>query len=389
MRISGLIAITLFLIPTFAYAALININTADSALLDTLPGIGPSKAAAIIDYRNVHGLFARIEDIQNVNGIGSGVTYTNIAPLITVGDAVPAATSTPITASSTPSISSGGAASPYVPPPSAITVEITANTNAIVNAPFSLSGMVKIKGGSNDPSARVMWGFGDGSSTEGAIVEKTYRYPGTYLVTATAIDGPTTARDEMVITVASAQVRIADVSSSGITIANDSNERLDLSDWWISTDGVSFHIPRGTMLLSESSVMFPHAITHLLMTRNVALSYPDNTVAARYTPEVPIILQPSAATSSSPVVQTVEHPFGYDEASSDVTKTINTPVRETTAIAAPTATNQFAAVGAAVPNLAESPAGPTNSATPAILRSPWTLGFIGVALLSAGAFIFL
>lgn len=49
---------------------LININTAGVAELDTLPYIGPSKAAAIVAYRQAHGAFARVEDLLNVSGIG-------------------------------------------------------------------------------------------------------------------------------------------------------------------------------------------------------------------------------------------------------------------------------------------------------------------------------
>lgn len=50
----------------------VNINTATAEQLDALPGIGPSKAQAIIDYRNEHGRFNSIEDIQNVKGIKEG-----------------------------------------------------------------------------------------------------------------------------------------------------------------------------------------------------------------------------------------------------------------------------------------------------------------------------
>jgi len=48
----------------------ININTADAATLDQLPGIGPSLAARIIQYRQENGPFASVEDLVNVPGIG-------------------------------------------------------------------------------------------------------------------------------------------------------------------------------------------------------------------------------------------------------------------------------------------------------------------------------
>lgn len=63
---------------------LIDINTATLAELQSLPGIGPTTAQNIINYRNQHGPFAAIEDIMNVPGIGVN-TFDQIQELITVG----------------------------------------------------------------------------------------------------------------------------------------------------------------------------------------------------------------------------------------------------------------------------------------------------------------
>ena len=63
---------------------LIDINTADLDTLSTLPGIGPTLAQKIIDYRETYGPFYYIEDIMNVEGI-SDTTFENIKDLITTG----------------------------------------------------------------------------------------------------------------------------------------------------------------------------------------------------------------------------------------------------------------------------------------------------------------
>ena len=49
---------------------LVNVNTATAEELETLTGIGPSLAQAIIDYRAEHGAFETAEDLLNVKGIG-------------------------------------------------------------------------------------------------------------------------------------------------------------------------------------------------------------------------------------------------------------------------------------------------------------------------------
>lgn len=64
-------------------ASLININTASAKDLENLPGIGPAKAQAIVEFRTKQGPFSKKEDIKKVSGIGD-VTYSKIESLITV-----------------------------------------------------------------------------------------------------------------------------------------------------------------------------------------------------------------------------------------------------------------------------------------------------------------
>lgn len=64
-------------------SGLINLNTASQAELETLPGIGPVTAQKIIQYRQEHGPFQKIEDILDVPGIGEK-TFEAIKDLITV-----------------------------------------------------------------------------------------------------------------------------------------------------------------------------------------------------------------------------------------------------------------------------------------------------------------
>ncbi|WIE80472.1 ComEA family DNA-binding protein [Curtobacterium sp. MCSS17_016] len=51
-------------------SAVVDLNTADQAVLETLPGIGPGLAGRIIAWRDEHGRFTTVEDLLDVSGIG-------------------------------------------------------------------------------------------------------------------------------------------------------------------------------------------------------------------------------------------------------------------------------------------------------------------------------
>ena len=81
--------IALLLAALLAYAgtalAVVNVNSASQKQLEELPGIGPAKAKAIIDYRMKNGPFKSVEDVKKVDGIGDA-TYDQIkGDLVTKG----------------------------------------------------------------------------------------------------------------------------------------------------------------------------------------------------------------------------------------------------------------------------------------------------------------
>ena len=61
----------------------VNLNTATTNELQTLPGIGKSTATRILEYRQKNGGFRKIEDLMNVKGIGEK-SFLKLKPLITL-----------------------------------------------------------------------------------------------------------------------------------------------------------------------------------------------------------------------------------------------------------------------------------------------------------------
>ena len=65
-------------------AAMVNLNTASAAELETLPGVGARVAARIVEYREKKGPFKKVEELMNVQGIGEK-SFLKLRAQLTVG----------------------------------------------------------------------------------------------------------------------------------------------------------------------------------------------------------------------------------------------------------------------------------------------------------------
>lgn len=393
MRFAGLLVLA-FLLPAFAYAALININTADATLLDTLPGIGPSKAQAIITYRNEHGPFAKIEDIENVSGIGPS-TFSDIKSLITVGAAIePAAPDVATSTSATTTVTtatpvSGGSSPPeYIPIP---ILKIVTNGDRTVSsgAATAFTAVVYDGKGNKRDDALVTWSFGDGMRRVGASIFHQYYGPGEYLAVVHAMTGDGgDATREMVVTVKDAGIKIGSVSPRGVTLINSDSRTLDVSLWRIVMGGKEFKIPEDTQILAGRTILFPSQVIQLPIAGAASLLYPSGEVAATFPALLPAsngqlsVPQTSFNTVQTAAPQTQSGRGADQSVGSAISIAKNIPAYEE--INAPTAANGLAAVGAAPPTgAADQPK------SGSLFKSPWFMGLIGVVLISGIAFIFI
>lgn len=70
--------LVLVLSPVYVFAAPVNINQADAETIsESLTGIGPKKAEAIVQYRKEHGRFETLKDLESVSGIGEKTIQAN------------------------------------------------------------------------------------------------------------------------------------------------------------------------------------------------------------------------------------------------------------------------------------------------------------------------
>lgn len=319
----------------------------------------------------------------------TSLTMTDSSKTITVAssDATPPGASS--SATTTAATTSGGAPPEYIPIP---TLHISTDGDRTVSAgaDTAFSAVVYDGKGNKRDDALILWSFGDGMQRTGASVFHAYYDPGEYVavVHASTPDGGD-ALATSIVTAKDASIQIVSVSARGIALINKSPRALDLSLWRLSMGGKEFKIPANTHILASHTILFPSQIIQLPIASTASLLYPSGEMAATYPetvslgPALSADRQPFVPQMSSNVVQTVEPA---------PSTSISGVAHDVTAVAAPVATTELAAAGAALP-----PALSTSTETVStahgplsrIFRSPWTLGFLGLVTLAGAAFIFL
>ncbi len=238
------------------FAALVNINTADIAELDTLDGIGPAYAQRIIDYRNQNGPFVKIEDIKNVSGIKEDI-FSKIKDYITVG-------SVSGEAALAPSQSSVHYSAEPVSEAEEIEPEFILNAGR--DRIGAVGSPIEFRVETNYSYSRqniFSWNFGDGTQGGGPVLNHVYEYPGEYVVVLTAPVGKREMISRVNVKIIDPKLSVKSATPERIEVANNSEYEVNLFGRTLVFGEKAFAFPRDTIIRPGRNISFSSRVTGL------------------------------------------------------------------------------------------------------------------------------
>ncbi len=267
----------LVILPAVSHAqvTLININTAGTAELQTLNGIGPAYAQRIIDYRNTNGPFGKIEDIKKVSGIGD-VTFSKIRDYITVGEvglttesssnSTSTTTDQTTTTTTTTASSQGSSSSAHYSaiPISDLETELKFEVSAgrdrlgITGSPLEFKVETNIK---HTRSNIFKWNFGDGTIGYGVTLSHAYEYPGEYAVVLNGSFPGGEAVARVNVKIIEPEIAVTIATPDRIELKNNSKYEASLFGRTLVSGGKVFIFPQDTIIKAGQSISFGARVT--------------------------------------------------------------------------------------------------------------------------------
>ena len=258
-------------------ATLVNINTADSTELETLPGIGATYALRIIAYREDEGVFETIDEIQNVKGIGPA-TFEKIQDFITVSE------ETVIEEEEEAEV-----VSDFV---------IEARDTVFVNELVSFEA---VWDDDEERLVRYEWNFGDTGKDTGTRPEYRFSYPGTFVVVAVGRYRGDVYEARHEVTVLPPMFSLTETSGA-IQIHNDAPAEVRMGGYMLSATN--------TVIIPYDTVLLPYATLTIARDR-IGVGVPRlydvlGTLVATRTVEEEVVLEAfPTETQTATVVESV------------------------------------------------------------------------------------